>query len=287
MSNGISRPTGFWTSAAMRLVLGIALVLGAVVAAQLFITSLPVSKLWQNILLGIFTPPVAVGAYYVLVHFFERRNLAELARKYAVRELTLGIVMGVLLFCAVMAILTLSGSLQIHGTNGWSVMLVPFVGALTSAVFEEILFRGVLYRIVEEGLGSWLALLISGVIFGGLHLLNPNATWMGAMAVFLTAGVLLAACFMVTRRLWLPIGVHFAWNFTQSAVFGLAVSGNAARPGLLQSSLAGPNWLTGGEFGPEASVVTVILGLALGAVLIWRAALKGNLVPVPWARKRA
>jgi membrane protease YdiL (CAAX protease family) len=107
----------------------------------------------------------------------------------------------------------------------------------------------------------------------------------GALAVFLTAGILLAACFMFTRRLWLPMGVHFAWNFTQSGIFGLSVSGNKALPGLLKAALYGPAWLTGGEFGPEASAVTVLLGLLLGVIILKRAVQRGRLVSAPWARK--
>ncbi|HET6845481.1 MAG TPA: CPBP family intramembrane glutamic endopeptidase [Anaerolineales bacterium] len=270
----------------MRLVVGIIFVMVPVVIIQLLITSLPASKLWQNVLLALFTPPTAIGAYFAFVHFIERRRPTELATQNAPRELLLGALIGALLFGAVMAGLTLFGSLTIGGTNPWSVLLIPFIGAVTSGVFEEILFRGVLYRILEEGLGSWLALLLSGVVFGGLHLLNPNSTLMGAAAVFLTAGILLGACFALTRRLWLPMGLHFAWNLAQSGIFGLAVSGNAARAGLLESSLSGPAWLTGGEFGPEASMVTVVLGLLLGALVLRQVVRGGQIIDAPWRRKR-
>lgn len=101
---------------------------------------------------------------------------------------------------------------------------------------------------------------MSGLIFGGLRLINPNATLMVALAVLLTAGTLLGACYMLTGRLWWSMGMHFAWNFMQSGVLGLAVSGNLARPGLFQSYLAGPAWLTGGEIGPEASLVAITPG---------------------------
>jgi membrane protease YdiL (CAAX protease family) len=280
-----SRSSGPLASIPARLLPGIFIVLVPVVLIQLLITSLSLPKLGHSVLIGLVTPPVALGAYFAFVRFVEHRHAIELDIAHAARELVMGAVLGAGLFGAVMASLAVLGSLVIAGTNQWNVMLVPFIAAVSSGVFEEILFRGLLYRILEDGLGSWLALVSSGLIFGGLHLLNPNSTWMGAVAVFLTAGILLGACFALTRRLWLPMGLHFAWNFTQSGIFGLAVSGSNALPGILKSSLLGSAWLTGGEFGPEASVITVILGLALGAVIVRRAMHEGRLARAPWAQK--
>jgi hypothetical protein len=158
-----------------------------------------------------------------------------------------------------------------------------FAASVVSGVFEEILFRGVLFRIMEEGLGTWLALLISALIFGLLHLMNPNATLIAGVAIALEAGVLLAAAYASTRRLWLPIGLHFAWNFTQGGVFGVAVSGVNFK-GLLQSTLTGPELFSGGEFGAEASIVAIVVGIAAGIYFLWRARAKGNFVKPFWQR---
>ncbi len=94
--------------------------------------------------------------------------------------------------------------------------------------------RGVLFRIVEESLGSWIALALSAALFGALHAFNPGATLTSSIAIALEAGVLLAAVFMVTRRLWMVIGLHTAWNFTEGGVFGASVSGGDAH-GMLAS----------------------------------------------------
>jgi membrane protease YdiL (CAAX protease family) len=153
-----------------------------------------------------------------------------------------------------------------------------------AAVLEEILFRGVLFRLLEQRLGAWLALAISAAIFGGLHLTNANATLTGAVAVMLTGGMVLGAAFMLTRRLWLPIGIHFAVNFVQSGIFGSAVSGNQAGHGLLRGVLTGPDWLTGGTFGVEASLVTALIGLVAGGLLLWLAHRKGNITRPYWSR---
>jgi membrane protease YdiL (CAAX protease family) len=129
-----------------------------------------------------------------------------------------------------------------------------------------------------------MALVISAVIFGGLHLMNKDATLIGVIGIMLQTGITMGAAFMLTRRLWLPMGIHFAGNFTQGGIFGSAVSGNGAETGILRATITGPDWLTGGAFGIEASLVTIALGLVLGILLIWRAYKRGNVIRarVPW-----
>src|SRR5436189_3717292 len=183
------------------------------------------------------------------------------------RELGAGILFGAVLFTIVIAVLWLTGSYHITGTNAL-IEILPILGlSMVSGLFEEILFRGILFRIVEESLGSWLALIISGMLFGALHIINPGATLSSALAVALEAGLLLAAAYMLTRRLWFAVGIHFAWNFTQGGIFGVHVSGNDFT-GLFSSTMTGPEWLTGGTFGAEASVVAVVVCLA-GFVLVY------------------
>lgn len=87
--------------------------------------------------------------------------------------------------------------------------------ALYSGVVEELVFRGVVFRVLEEWLGTWVALVLASLLFGGLHLTNPDATLWGAVAIALDAGTLLTACYVLIRRLWLAIGLHFGWNFLQ------------------------------------------------------------------------
>ena len=162
-------------------------------------------------------------------------------------------------------------------------MFASVPGFILTGVLEETLVRGIVFRILEKSLGSWLALGISAALFGLLHLLNPGATLLNAAAIAIEAGVLLAAAYMLTRRLWLCIGTHIAWNFTQGGIFSVAVSGGASK-GLLQSRMIGPDWLTGGTFGAEASVVALGVCLAAGIALAVLAAKKGHIVPAFWSR---
>lgn len=104
-----------------------------------------------------------------------------------------------------------------------------------------------------------------------------EVSWWGAVAIVLEAGFLLNAAYCLTRRLWFVIGLHLAWNFMLSGVFGLPVSGIDAGGGFLQGTVSGPVWLTGGTFGPEGSVIAVVFGLGLGVFLLAKAQQRGNL----------
>jgi membrane protease YdiL (CAAX protease family) len=155
------------------------------------------------------------------------------------------------------------------GTRGPIALFGAVPLAIGAGLAEEVALRGVVFRVVEEWLGTAAALAISALLFGLLHLGNPHATWWSSLAIAIEAGVLLAVAFTVTRRLWLPIGIHAAWNWTQSAVFGAAVSGTSS-VGWLRGQLHGPEILTGGEFGPEASLPAVVICLAVAVVLFRR-----------------
>jgi membrane protease YdiL (CAAX protease family) len=229
---------------------------------------------------------VVLAAYSTYVRVIEKRAVAELSGRRAVRELGSGLALGALLFSVTIGLLAALGVYQVTGHNGWQSILATLTACIFSGVFEEVLIRGILFRILEQWLGSWMALLISAVVFGVLHLLNPGATLLNAAAISIEAGVLLAAAYMLTRRLWLCIGTHIAWNFTQGGIFSVAVSGGENK-GLLRSTLVGPDWLTGGTFGAEASVVALVVCFAAGIVLIVLAIKKRNVVPAFWANRTA
>jgi membrane protease YdiL (CAAX protease family) len=142
------------------------------------------------------------------------------------------------------------------------------------AVTEEVLFRGVIYRIVEERTGSVIAIVVSSLLFGLTHLLNGGATLWGTLAIAVEGGAMLAVAYAATRSLWLPIGLHFAWNFAESGIFGSTVSGSTdSETGLLRTVLSGPAALTGGGFGPEASLFALLCCLVPTLLLLRRAKL--------------
>jgi membrane protease YdiL (CAAX protease family) len=225
---------------------------------------------------------VILVAYAVYVRVVERRRMSELALGPAPRELALGFLIGAALFTVTIGIIWALGDYTVSGVNHWTMILTPLAFGLAAGVLEEILFRGVIFRITEEWIGSWGALALSSLLFGAGHLANPHATLTSALAIALEAGVLLGAVFMLTRRLWLPIGLHAAWNFTQAGIFGAAVSGTTQH-GLLVSKITGPVWATGGAFGPEASLPAVLVALS-GVGLLVYIARSGRTVGPIWRR---
>lgn len=225
---------------------------------------------------------VGFAVYIGLVRLIERRPVTELALPGMGRELGIGLLVGAGLYTACILVLMVLGIYKIDGLNPVSYMLPAIAIPLSSGIFEELLFRGVLFRIVEEWLGSWISLVVSSLVFGLVHLMNPAATLMGAIFISVEAGILLAAAYMLTRRLWMSMGFHIAWNYTQSGVFSGIVSGSDTDPGLIKPVIDGPTLLTGGTFGVESSVIAFMFCTAAGVILLIMAVRRGNIVPPFW-----
>lgn len=218
---------------------------------------------------------VVMGAAYVAgVRLMECRAATELAwDRAAPANLLGGAAFGALLFGVVIALLAAAGAARIGASLGPAGLAPALATAMASAVGEEIIFRGVLFRMVEESAGTLVAIAVSASLFGLVHALNHGAGVVSTLAIALEAGVLLALVFAVSRSLWAPIGVHLGWNFTEGGVFGQAVSGGHAH-GLFATSLTGGPLVTGGAFGPEASLaamaVSLVASTALAALALHR-----------------
>lgn len=234
---------------------------------------------WLSLLLGGLAAVLSVLVYRWVVGRTEGRPVTELARQGARGALLRGLALGVVWFGCVIANLYFLGDYEVHGSGSLTgaIALAGFMAG--AAVTEELMFRGLLFRLVERGTGTYIALVLSGVVFGASHLLNKDATVLGAVAIAIEAGGTLAAAYIATRSLWLPIGLHFGWNFAESGIFGTEVSGNGDVHGLLDASTSGSKLITGGEFGPEASVYSVVFGALLTLVFLWLAHRRGTIVP--------
>jgi membrane protease YdiL (CAAX protease family) len=218
-----------------------------------------------------------LGAYLFLVYLVERRKPTELAWSRVLPDGAIGLGAGVLFISSVVGVLWLAGSYEVTGTDPDVDWVRPlFLAGLGTAIAEEIVFRGVLFRITEEGLGTWPALLISALFFGGVHIMNQGATVWSSVAIAIEAGVLLGLAYHLTRSLPLVMGIHMAWNFTQGTIFGIPVSGTGDK-GFLVSTRPGPEWLTGGAFGAEASVVAVLLSLVASIAMLVLATRRGTI----------
>lgn len=232
---------------------------------------------WVSLALAIAFSAILIGIYIFLVRALEHRKAAE-ARPRPIAAVT-GVVFGFGLFSCVFGLLWLMGIGRWHGLSESFAVIPPLAGSMVAAVGEELAFRGGAFRVLEDTFGTTAALAGSAALFGLLHLINPGATAASTLAIALEAGVLLASAYAFTRNLWLPIGIHFGWNFTEGGIYGVSVSGFASAKGVFSVALTGPTLLTGGKFGPEASVVAVGVTLAASIVLIVLTVRRGLWIP--------
>ncbi|ADD43026.1 CPBP family intramembrane glutamic endopeptidase [Stackebrandtia nassauensis] len=234
-----------------------------------------------TLFVGLAVAVAALATYAWVVRWSERRKpVAELAANRAAAGIGWGTLIGAGLFALVIFNIAFLEGYHVNGRGSIESAVALFGFMAAAAVTEELLWRGVLFRIVEQRIGTWIALTLTGLAFGLVHLVNPNANLWGAIAIAIEAGGMLTAAYVATRSLWLPIGLHFGWNFAASGIFSTEVSGNGTPQGLLDASTSGPVILTGGDFGPEGSLYSVVFCVLATVVFLWLARRRGNLVPL-------
>ncbi|MFL6127312.1 lysostaphin resistance A-like protein [Actinophytocola sp.] len=244
---------------------------GAVMAVVGLLTGALAGTGVGSLVVGVAGAVGALWLYNRVIRTLEQRPATEIDRSAAPRGLRNGVLLGLGLFTATFLLIAMVGGVD---SLGWGSVL-GFLAAVGinagAAVTEEIVFRAVLFRIVARQWGTGVALAVSAALFGLLHLVNPGASVWGAVAIAVEAGLMLGAAYALTRSLWFPIGLHFGWNMAEGGLFGTTVSGATNHGGLLHTVLDGPSAITGGEFGPEASVFA-ILACGIPALLFLRAA---------------
>ena len=227
----------------------------------------------QWIRLGAYVAAAGLGLflYAVWCNLTEHRPVLELPMKRFWKDTGLGLLLGVCFFGVVVGLMALAGCYrvsEIHfnalGQADW------FLFFLVVAVYEEIIFRGVLFRLIDDRWNTFVALIISALVFGAAHLTNQGATLWSSAAIAVEAGLLLGAAFKFRGTLWLPIAIHWAWNYTQGNILGFAVSGEQIDEKLFSPIITGADWITGGAFGAEASVPAVVVGLLLTVILLYK-----------------
>jgi len=261
----------------------------AAVALSLFLGKLvpPIGKTPVAAIHAVITISILVAAYKFIIVRLGERPKDDLPANPALGETAIGLGIGFGLMAASVAVAAGVGVYRIVGTGDSSMLLLALIAsAIMPGFTEELLFRGILFRWIEEFGGSWLALLVTSALFGLAHILNPNATWFSSFAIAVEAGVLLGGCYMLTRNLWLAMGLHAGWNFTQGEIFDVPVSG-LDEHGLVQAKLSGPALLSGGGFGLEASLFAMVIATTAGIWLVCLAIKRGELVKPWWVRRRA
>ncbi len=214
-------------------------------------------------------------ASWVFLRAFDRRSFRTLGLWFYAgwgRELWLGLLAGVGLLTLVVGPLALTGRLEFTGVKldlaaalralAWSLLLF-----IPNAANEEVLFRGYPFQRLVEAWGRVPPVVLLSALFGVAHLANPARTWLSTANTALF-GIFLALLYLKTRGLWLPIGFHFSWNFALGFGCSLPVSGMEITRQPLEATIGAPAWLSGGNYGPEGSVLTT--GVVLLAT-VWLA----------------
>ena len=228
------------------------------------IPELYIGNNWISGTLSLICGVLLLLMYRWLVRSYEERKIEELSMQKSLKDTGIGFLWGMLMMAAVIGIFALCGWYKIIGCSFNVAFVYRYLMAyFVVAVGEEIVFRGIMFRLLDSQFNLWVAMIISAIVFGAAHIINPNATVVSTVGISLATGVLFGLLFKYYRTLWVPIGIHWSWNFVQGTVTGCPVSGGAPDYSILQSVTSGPELFTGGLFGPEASIITMIAGLVL------------------------
>ena len=271
-----------------KIIIGLIVVAGIVSLGQTLMRELlnqtGLERDLKRLITGIVVALISIISYIYLYKFYEKRKITEFSRKGLLKNLGIGILIGAGLQALTIGFIYLKGGYSIVSFNPILYLIPPLTMAFTSSIFEETIMRGIIFRIMEEKLGSYMALIISALLFGAMHLANPNSSLVAGLGIAIQAGLLLAAAYIYTRNLWFPIAIHFAWNFTQAAIFGANVSGNAISKTLITSKIEGAEWFTGGAFGPEGSLQATIFCSIATIILLVLSHKDGKIIKPYWKK---
>lgn len=278
-----------WEFPLVAMAAALALVFGVLAAQYFAFAAIP--ELESRSVTGAIQVVVTVTLLFVLyklaIRHFGRRKHDDLPLAGAGRGLVIGTLGAFGLMSLIVAVAAILGVYRITGWGGLSNwVFVLFAGGISAGFVEELIFRGILFRWLEEFGGSWVALLLTSAIFGLAHIANDGATWFSSFAIAMEAGLLLGGAYMLTRSLWMPIGLHFGWNITQGLIWDVPVSGYEA-DGIVAAELSGNPLLSGGAFGLEASLIALIIATFFGVWLIKLAIDRGQLMRPMWSRRKA
>lgn len=234
-------------------------------------------------IIGVF---VLISLYSLYTKFIEKRKATEFSTQGMIRETGYGLAVGAGIMALIVFLMFVGGYYRIDGFNDNIPYFIDYIFIFIIAAFvEELIFRLILFRLIEEFLGTWVSILFQIVLFGFGHAMNPNATAWSSLAIGIEAGILFSAVYMYTRRMWLALALHMAWNYTQGIIFGVSVSG-FDQEGIIKPIIEGPEILTGGSFGLEASVVSVVISLVISYYFIQLSIIEKKIVLPAWKRRK-
>lgn len=266
----------------IRIVLGITICFGVLVGLEKLITKPLIYSLIDNKLIGdtiiyYVSVPVLLATYYYLFKYYEKRQIIELSTSNLVKELFGGFILGFSILSLVVLILYAFGYYQIINFSSFSFFLAPFASIVIYALIEEVFFRAILYRILENKLGTYIALACISILFEIPHLFNPNITFLSVI-LGLLFGFAHGIMYTYTNRIWLPFGFHVGWNLAQP-FYGSNLSGLNDYNPVFESKFSGPELITGSIYGIEDSILSNLFLLIVCVVFLYLAIKKNKIVP--------
>lgn len=216
---------------------------------------------------------VVIGSWLTL-RWIDKRPYALLGLDFnlkAIRDFSKGFLLGFINFVMILGVLKISGLIDVRLSNVNSAvfkgMILYFIAFALAAFFEEAINRGYFFQALLEGTGTWIAVIVIALIFVLGHAMNTGFNWNNAV-FFFVHGILYCALYLLTRSIWVPVGFHLAWNWTQGSLFGMNVSGMEMKNTLFLGEAKGPKILSGGEFGPEGSLISIVISVIFIVFLV-------------------
>jgi membrane protease YdiL (CAAX protease family) len=209
---------------------------------------------------------IIVGSWLAL-RWIDKRPYPLLGLDFnlgAFKDFGLGFFLGFLNLLIIFFVLNMAGLIEV-GLSEINPTLFTFMGRYfiafaVAAIFEEIINRGYFFQALIEGTRAWIAVLIISLIFVIGHKSNPGFGWNNAV-FFFVHGILYCILYLKTRSIWVPAGFHLAWNWTQGSIFGMNVSGTVIEKTIFVCETRGSELLSGGDFGAEGSLISIVISI--------------------------
>jgi uncharacterized protein len=233
----------------------------------------------KNLFVAIVESALAITAYIVFFQWVERRKINELRRKDFFKLASLGFAIGIFLQASIILVIYLGGYYKIEMVNPAGFLLPGFSMSLTAGFIAELMIRGVFFRILEEKLGTTIMLFLMVLIFAILHMGMPGANPISVSATAIQAGLLLSAAYVATRSLWVPIFLHFAYDFAEPGIFGGINPGISSGKSLFTTVISGNKLISGGLSGPQNSIQGLIFCLVASFIFLYIAKKKNRIIP--------
>jgi membrane protease YdiL (CAAX protease family) len=273
----------------IKIIIGIAVVGGSVAlmvwAGKSLLDKTQLSDDLKNVIIAFSTSAIAIFTYTLLFKSFEKRKITELSLSGLAKNAVTGFGTGLILQSLFILVIWIIGSYSIVRINPVSFLILPFTTAITAGFVSETLIRGIFFRLIEEKLGTIIALFILTLLFGLFHINVRGGTPISVASTALQAGFLLSAGYVLCRSLWFTIFLHFAWDFAEPGIFGAINPGNMVNQSLLTSKITGSVYLTGGQMGPQNSIQAIIFCSITGFLFLWLATQKKKLITPYWRNK--